>query len=252
MDKDQALAGKVALVTGAARGIGLHFAEALAAAGARVALIARSGDALRQETERLGARALGLATDISSPDAVRAAFAATVNAFGGLDILVNNATLNHLHRVEEATDGELQAEIGVNILGAIYCMRQAIPLMRARGGGDIVNVSSESVLRPFPFLATYAACKAAIENLTIGMREEVRHDNIRMTTLRSGTVASGGAFLQGSDPERMRLFVETATAGGYLHDVGKAISPRITAKALIDVVTMPREAHIDVVAVRAR
>jgi meso-butanediol dehydrogenase / (S,S)-butanediol dehydrogenase / diacetyl reductase len=151
------LSGKTALVTGSARGLGVHFAEALIEADANVVLVARSASLLRQEAERLGHRALALPWDISDPDAVRAVFAAAMEAFGGLDILINNATLNHAHRIEEATDDELAAEIGVNILGAIYCMREAIPLMRARGGGDIVNVSSESVMRPFPFLTTYAA-----------------------------------------------------------------------------------------------
>jgi meso-butanediol dehydrogenase / (S,S)-butanediol dehydrogenase / diacetyl reductase len=245
------LSGRIALVTGAARGLGLHFAEALVEAGAKVALVARSADLLREHAERLGPSALAMPGDIADPDSVRAAFAATTEAFGGLDVLVNNATLNYAHRIEEATDAELQAEIGVNILGPIYCIREAVPLMRARGAGDIINVSSESVLRPFPFLATYAACKSAIETLTIGMRDEVRQDGIRMTTLRSGTVASGGAFLQGSDPERMRRFLEAAAAGGHLDHVGQAISPKVAAKALVDLLATPREAHIDMIAVRA-
>src|ERR1700712_5679183 len=101
-------------------------------AGANVVMGARSADLLRQEAERLGPRALAAPADLADPDAVRAAFSATKQAFGGLDVLVNNATLNYAHRIEEATDVELQAEVGVNILGAIYCMREAIPMMRAR------------------------------------------------------------------------------------------------------------------------
>jgi NAD(P)-dependent dehydrogenase (short-subunit alcohol dehydrogenase family) len=246
------LSGKVALVTGAARGLGLHFTEALIAAGAQVVMVARSADALRAEAGRLGPAALAIPADIADPDSVARAFEATVAAFGGLDILVNNATLNYAHTVEQATNAELQAEVGVNILGAIYCMREAVPLMRARGGGDIVNVSSESVTRPFPFLSLYAACKAAIENLTIGMREEVRADGVRVTTLRSGTVASGGAFMQGTDPERIKQFHAAADAGGYTHGVGQPISPKVAAKALVDLVTTSREAHIDLITVRAR
>ena len=252
MEQHQGLLdGKVALVTGAARGLGLHFAEALVQAGARVAMVARSADLLRTEAARLGPRALAVQQDISRPEGVAAALAMTVEAFGGLDILVNNATLNYAHKVEQATNEELQAEIGVNILGVIYCMRDAIPLMKARGGGDIVNVSSESVTRPFPFLSTYAACKAAIENLTIGVREEVRADNIRVTTLRSGTVASGGAFMAGSDPQRLKEFEQACVAGGYLHEVGRPISPKVAAKALIDLIAISREAHIDLITVRA-
>jgi len=249
--KERVLDGKVALVTGAARGLGLHMAEALIEAGAKVALLARSAEALRAEADRLGPAALPLVADISDPASVKAAFDATVERFGGLDILVNNATLNYAHKVEQATNAELQAEIGVNILGAIYCMRDAIPLMRARGGGDIVNVSSESVTRPFPFLSIYAACKAAIENLTIGVREEVRGDNIRVTTLRSGTVASGGAFMAGSDPQRLQEFAEACEVGGFTHGVGAPISPKVASKALVDLISIAREAHIDMIAVRA-
>jgi NAD(P)-dependent dehydrogenase (short-subunit alcohol dehydrogenase family) len=246
-----ALSGKVALVTGAARGLGLHIAEALVDAGASVALVARSADALQTEAERLGPNASAISTDIADPDAVRAAFAAAARAFGGVDILVNSATLNYAHTIEQATDAELQAEVGVNVLGAIYCMREAIPLMRARGGGDIVNISSETVLRPFPFLGLYAACKSAVETLAVSMREDFRRENIRVTTLRSGTIASGGAFLAGTDPERLRQFFEAAESGGYISGCGEPISPKVTARALIDIVTAPREAHLDLVSVRA-
>jgi len=245
------LGGRVALVTGAARGLGLHMAEALIAEGAQVVMVARSAEQLREESARLGPSALAVAADISDPDSLSAAFAAAREAFGGLDILVNNATLNYAHKIEQATNAELQAEVGVNILGAIYGIRDAIPLMRARGGGDIVNVSSESVMRPFPFLSLYAACKAAIENLTVGLREEVRKDNIRVTTLRSGVVASGGAFMAGSDPERLQQFQEECVTQGFSYGVGEPISPKITAKALIDFLTVPREAHIDVISVRS-
>jgi meso-butanediol dehydrogenase/(S,S)-butanediol dehydrogenase/diacetyl reductase len=251
LEHSGAMSGRVAVVTGAARGLGFHFAQALVEAGARVAMLARSEDLLREAARGLGTRALAIPTDIASPAAVKQAFAQAEAAFGGVDILVNNAMLTFIHRIEDATDEELGQQVGVNILGTIYCMREAIPAMRRRGGGDIVNISTESVTRPFPMLTAYAATKAAIENLTIGMREEVRGDNIRMTTLRSGTVASGGNVFQGADPAKIEAFMAAAGAGGYLHDVGKAISPQTTAQALLALLAMPRDAHIDFVAVRA-
>jgi len=250
--ENHTLQGRVALVTGAARGLGLHFADALIQAGARVAMVARSADVLREAAKGFGDAALAIPTDIASPEAVRLAFQAAAQAFGGVDILVNNATLNFPHLIEEATDEELQSAVSVNVLGAIYCMREAVPLMRARGVGDIVNVSSESVTRPYPYLSVYAATKAAIENLTIGMREETRQENIRVTTLRSGVVSSGGAFMQGADPARLLRFREAAELRGHLRDSGERISPEITAKALIDLLTLPRESHVDFVSVRGR
>jgi meso-butanediol dehydrogenase / (S,S)-butanediol dehydrogenase / diacetyl reductase len=229
----------------------LHFARGLAGAGASVAMLARSADALRAEAAAIGEAALPLPTDISDPDAVRAAFATTAERFGGVDILVNSATLNYAHRIEEATDAQLRAQIGVNVLGQIYCIREAIICMKRRGAGDIVNISSESVLRPFPFLATYAASKAALEMLSVGLRNELRGDHIRITTLRSGSVASGGAFLSQEDPSRLAAFMEAAMAGGFLQDVGEAISPAQAVSALLDVVSAPRGVHIDLVSVRA-
>lgn len=251
LSQDTKLAGKIALVTGAARGLGLNFAEAFVARGAKVALLARSGDKLRSEVARLGPNALAVEADISDPDSVRAAFAALVGSFGGLDILVNNATLNYGHRIEDATDAELQAEVGVNLLGQIYCVREAVPLMRARGAGDIVNISSESVIRPFPFLVTYAAYKAACETLMIGLRSEVRKDNIRATTLRSGSIATGGSFLHRLTPERVTEFVEAATAAGLMHEAGKPMTPDAAVNALIGLLEAPRDAHIDMISVRA-
>src|SRR3569833_2353512 len=104
-------------VPAAARGLGLHFAQALVAAGAKVAMLARSQKLLDEEAARLGPNALSLPTDIASPTAVRQAFARVEQAFGGVDVLGNNAMLTFIHRIEDATDEELQQQIGVNVLG---------------------------------------------------------------------------------------------------------------------------------------
>jgi len=246
------LRGRVAIVTGAARGLGLHFADALVAEGMKVALVARSADLLEKHAQRLGENALAVPADIASPDSVREVFARTVERFGRLDVLVNSATMNRLHRIEDITDAELASEVGVNIMGVIYCIREAIPLMRKAGGGDIINVSSESVTRPFPLLSLYAATKAGIENLTVGLREELRHDKIRVTTFRSGTVDSGGMFLSDAPPDRFQKFFDDSNAFGFMHDTGLAIAPQIAADALIALLRAPHQAHIDFISVRAR
>jgi len=245
------LGGKVALVTGAARGLGLAFAEAMIQEGAKVVLAARSEDLLRAEAKRLGHNALAVRMDISDPESVRAGFREAAVAFGDLDVLVNNATLNHIHRISEVTDEELKAEVGVNILGSIYCMREAIAQMSRRGGGDIINISSESVLRPYPFLSLYAACKSAIESLAVGMREELRSENIRVATLRSGLVGGSGDFHAGVPPERLQEFRRISRERYYPQASGTAISPTITARALIDLICTPREAHVDFISVRS-
>jgi NAD(P)-dependent dehydrogenase (short-subunit alcohol dehydrogenase family) len=183
------LSGKVALVTGASRGLGRRLCEALVAEGARVGMVARGADDLAQAAVPFGSQALTLPTDITQPDAVRAAFAALKQRFGGVDILVNNAALGHPQKIAEADDRLLQLEVAANLLGPIYCVREAVASMRTRGGGDIVNISSESARLPYPFLSLYAATKSALETLSDGLREELRGDRIRVGVLRSGRLA---------------------------------------------------------------
>lgn len=243
------LIGKVALVTGASRGIGLAMARALHQAGAHVAMLARSADRLMAEVKTLGSGAFGVVADLIDPQSVREAFKRTVAQFGHLDILVNNAGMAHLRRIENFSDAEFAHEIGTNILGPMYCVREAVPLMRKRGGGDIVNVSSESVRLPFPFLSVYAGTKGALETFSAGIRGELRADKIRVTVLRSGRVQS--EFGRGWGEAEAAAFFKTIEASGHLAFSGEAIAAETTAQALINVVSLPREANVDLIEVRA-
>jgi NAD(P)-dependent dehydrogenase (short-subunit alcohol dehydrogenase family) len=100
---------------------------------------------------------------------------------GRLDGLVNNAAVAWPHRVEDVTDEELQAEVGTNLVGPLLTARVAVPAIRRSGGGDIVNISTESARDPFPFLALFAATKAGMEVLTEGLARELRAEPIRVT-----------------------------------------------------------------------
>src|SRR5579862_2606777 len=148
----QRLDDKVAVVTGASGGLGRRLCGAMVSAGMRVAMLSRDSRSLRDLAAELGALSEAHPTDIGDSSAVRKTFAAIAQRHGRVDVLVNNAAVGHLQSIEQAEDALLQAEVGTNFLGPIYCMREAIPLMRARGGGDIVNVTSESVRTPYPFL----------------------------------------------------------------------------------------------------
>ena len=245
----QPLTGRVAVVTGASRGLGRVFAQALASAGAKVAGLARASEAL----DAFGAQhrdALTLACDVRNPADVGRAFAAVAEQLGPPDILVNNAALCLLHRVEEMTDADAEREVATNLLGPLWCARAAIPHMKAAGRGDIVNISSESVRLPFPFLTLYAATKAGLESLSEGLRSELREERIRVTVLRSGHVA-GGEIARNWPEARRASFVETIQRSGHAAFAGQAISPETTAQALINVLALPREANVDLIEVRA-
>jgi NADP-dependent 3-hydroxy acid dehydrogenase YdfG len=249
-DEDKSFEGKVAVVTGAARGLGKRVAEAFVRAGCGVALVGRNAEALQRVASELGENAVAFPTDISDPDAVRQTFAAISQCFGGVDFLINNAAVGHLQTIEEADDQLLQEEVGANLLGPIYCMRAAIPLMRSRGGGGIVNVTSESVSRPYPFLTVYAATKSAIETLSAGLRTELRGQGIRITVLRSGRMSESGFNCNWPEDQRAR-YREIVKTEGYHASSGEPISPQITARAILDVLSLPREANIDLLELRS-
>lgn len=243
------LSGRVVAVTGASRGMGSVFARVLDAEGANVVLLARPSEALDSVAAALP-RALKVACDVAVAEQVRAAFASVRARYGRLNALINNAAVCLLHRMEEASDEELSREAATNLVGPALCMREAIPLLRAAGGGDIVNVTSESVRLPFPFLTFYAATKAGLETLSTGLRAELRPDRIRVTVLRSGHVAGGNIGASWA-PERAALFFETIKQSGHLAFTGEAISPETTANMLIELLCLPREANVDLMELRA-
>ena len=242
------LDGKVAVITGASRGMGAAIAARFAAEGADVVMIARSAGELRATAEAVGRYAHPFACDISDPGAVRAVFKAVRERFGGIDILINNAALATPSPIEEAADQAAQIEVAVNILGPLYCCREAIPLMRARGGGDIINVSSESVNHPYPHLTLYAATKGALEIFSKGLRNEVADDHIRVTVYRSGNVR--GTFSREWEPEARTRARAAARDRGYYAQSGAQIEPEIPAEMMINLVLMPRAAQVDLIELR--
>ena len=243
------LAGKVAVVTGASRGLGKRICEAFAEVGMNIAMLSRTEAALTAAAAEIGPAAVAFPTDIANPADVARAFSDIVWRFGAVDYLINNAALGHLQSIEEADDRLLQEEVGTNLLGAIYCMRAAIPLMRSRGGGHIVNVTSESTRAPYPFLSVYAATKAAVETLSVGLRTELRGENIRVTILRSGRMSESGFNRHWPEARRVR-YRELVQANGFYAQSGEPISPQIAARAIVDVIRMPLAANVDLLELR--
>ncbi|MDB5715717.1 MAG: family oxidoreductase [Sphingomonadales bacterium] len=243
------LAGKVAVVTGASKGMGSHFVDALVAAGARVACLARASSELDAVVARHGDKAAGFACDVSSVTQVDAAIAAAVAHFGAIDILVNNAAIFHPFLLEESTPEQVERHIGVNLLGPIWCIRACTPHLRA-SKGQIVTISSESVRMPFPFLTIYAATKAAVETLSQGLRDELREHEIRVTVLRSGSVA-GGTGGADWDQEVAQRFFETIQRTGHAAFTGDYTEPQTMAATLVAVLSLPRDVNIDLIEARS-
>lgn len=188
------LTSKVALITGASRGIGLASARALAQAGARLVLCARSADRLERETQALraaGAQAIGLVCDVSQRSDVEAAVARACDVFGGLDILVNNAgVIDPIARLAESDPDAWCEGLDVNVKGVYFGLRAALPVMEAQGRGVIVNLSSGAAYRGLEGWSQYCAAKAAVLRLTECAHIESEARGVRVVGLSPGTVAT--------------------------------------------------------------
>jgi len=250
-DDGKRLAGRVAVVTGASRGYGLATAACLVERGARVALLARSPEPLRVAAEQLGESALALATDIADPDAVRAAFRTVEKELGRLDFLVNNAAISSVGPIETLSDGDLEAMVRVNLMGAVHCARAAIPLLRRTGAGRIVNVSSDAVRRPLPHLAIYVATKSAIESFSEALRDELHADGIGVTIFRAGS-SHGTGFASGWKPEAAAAAGGLWATGGYLPYAGVSLETETIGRAIVDVLLQPEHANVEIVEFRGR
>ena len=186
-----ALAGKVALVTGGSRGIGFAIAEGFVARGMKVAIAGRKQADLDAARARLGGDAAAVAADARSADDVDRAVASVADRFGGLDVLINNAGVGVFKPVAEMSSAEWQTVIETNLSGVFNFTRAAIPHLRRRGGGWIINISSLAGKNPFSGGAAYCASKAGLNAFSEALMQEVRYDDIRVSYVMPGSVATG-------------------------------------------------------------
>lgn len=190
MDFD--LTGRVAIVTGASRGIGREIALAYAQAGARVVLASRKQEGLEAvaaEIRQRGGEALPASAHVGETQAVAALVERTVQAFGGVDILVNNAATNpHFGPMTEATVEQWDKIMEVNLRGAFLLIQHVVPHLRRRGRGKIVNMASIAGLRPSPAMGIYSISKAGLIMLTQVMAKELGPDNIQVNALAPGVI----------------------------------------------------------------
>jgi NADP-dependent 3-hydroxy acid dehydrogenase YdfG len=203
------LQGRRVLVTGASSGIGAATARAVAAAGGRVALLARREGPLRELAAALDG--VAVPADVVDVGATRAAVDRAAGGLGGLDAIVNAAGLVRPGTVADGDPGDWRSMFEVNVLGLLHVTQAAVPHLRAAGRGDVVNVSSMSGRRVGSTeMATYAASKAAVHTVSEGLRRELRPDRIRVAVLAPGLVDTPiFEGLEGETAERLRDAIGT-------------------------------------------
>ena len=187
------LTGQAAIVTGGSRGIGFAIAKALVEEGASVAITGRDAKHLEQAVDQLGPSSHAERADVRDAAAAARAVDAAAQRFGGLDILVNNAGVGAFSHVAEMSIEAWREVIDTNLSGVFYCSHAAIPHLRRRDGGWIINISSLAGKNPFVGGAAYCASKAGLNAFSEALMQEVRYDNIRVSYIMPGSVATGFA-----------------------------------------------------------
>jgi short-subunit dehydrogenase len=210
---------KTVIITGASSGIGAAAARTFAAAGARVVLAARSVEALEQLAADLPGEPLVVPTDISVEAEAHALIERAIAACGQVDILINNAGIGLTGAVASLAPANLERVFTVDVLGPLYAIQAAVPTMRERGSGQIINVSSVLGVYTLPGVGGYAACKAALESLNQALRIELLGSGIAVTIVRPGRTQTPFASKRlGSGRERWKP---------------RGVSPEAVARALL-------------------
>jgi NAD(P)-dependent dehydrogenase (short-subunit alcohol dehydrogenase family) len=249
---DLHLKDSICLVTGGSQGIGLATALTLHAEGARVAAVSRSVSGL---AGHLDDRLVHVAADLASPDGPAAAVAATVERFGGLDVVVNNAggpppgvTMPRFG-FAALSDADWTATLDFNLLSAVRTVRAALPHLLARGGGSVVNVSSTNATVPSAVNVDYGAAKAALANLTQALSEELGPQGVRVNTVSPGPVRTpwwtreGGAadVLAAATGSTREAVLDGEAAAMMSLTTGRLVDPQEVADAIV-LLASPRSA----------
>jgi 3-oxoacyl-[acyl-carrier protein] reductase len=203
---DNTLIDKTAVVTGGTKGIGLAIAERLAKSGVRVMICGRDKGDLRSAVEHLGRHgtAEGEICDVRSEDQVRMMLEQCERVFGGLDILVNNAGVGYMgSTVEELSGDQFRQTLETNLFGVFYACHYAIPMMKRRNGGYILNISSLAGQNAHPKMAAYNASKFGLNGFSEAMMQEVRQDNIKVSYICPGSV---NTYFGGDTPSNSKAW----------------------------------------------
>jgi NAD(P)-dependent dehydrogenase (short-subunit alcohol dehydrogenase family) len=202
------LAGKTAIVTGGAMGIGRAFADGLAAEGANIVIADQTGaEAAAAEMTEAGFTALGIACDVSSEEETRRMAAQSIESFGAIDVLINNAGIYSSlapQPFEEQTAEEWRKILDVNVVGTFLCCQAVVAQMRAQGGGRIINLSSGTPFKGVPYLLHYVASKGAINAITKALAKELGGDGILVNGIAPGFTLSDGVMANPVQLEKLK------------------------------------------------
>jgi len=228
------LTGKVALVTGAGQGVGRGIALAIAKQGARVGLAGRTVEkceAVAKEIAEFGGEAMALACDVSDAEQVRAAVLATAGHFGGLDALINNAQSSVQRSLEKTTIEDVELSWRSGPLATLHAMQAALPLLRERGGGSIVNFGSTTAIDGSPKFGSYAMAKEAIRGLSrVAAREWGRY-GIRVNVVVPNALSPSAERFRDEHPDAFRAMERRLTLGRVgdpEQDIGRAVAALIS------------------------
>ena len=220
--------GQVAIVTGGSRGLGFLLARELAREGCRLAICARDGAELeraRVDLERRGAEIIAIRCDVADPTAATALIEETERRLGPVDILVNNASIMHVAPVEALAAREFQQALAVNFWGTVHPTLAALPGMRARRRGRIVNITSIGGKVSVPHLLPYGAAKFAAVGFSEGLAAEVARDGVRVVTVVPGLMRTGSylhAEFEGNAPGEFTWFALGSSLPGVSMDAERA------------------------------
>ena len=182
------LAGKIALVTGGARGIGGAICQAYAAEGAKVAVADRLIEDAQETAALLGENGMAVPMDVTDLGAIAAGVAAVEKKWGSIDILVNNAGIFNMAAIEEVTVDDYRRQYDVNVAGTIFAIQAVVPGMKKRGGGVIINLASQAGRRGEPNVTIYCSTKAAVISITQSLALELAKDKIRVNAIAPGVI----------------------------------------------------------------
>jgi len=237
------------VITGAGAGLGRALARGFAADGHDVVLLGRTLSKVEAVAAEIGDRALALGCDVASPDSIRAAFAKIAARHQAIDVLINNAAIYAPFTIASATDEQIFGGITTNLIGPMLCSRSAIPMMT--NGGQIINVSSESVALPFPPLSVYRAGKAGLEMFSDALQLEVEGAGISVTCVRAGSMHEEGKQWDIDRDAAMAFHSASVEAGLDLRNrpMSHTQSPVDIFRAIIG---LPADLRIGTIALHAR